>query len=149
MLVASCVVITTTSGRGVAAVGFAETGKRIFQMLDAVQDLGCDEACKYIKSRVLRAYAVVWAASYRTYCLFQLLDALGSFLLQCPWSRSAALKGWKYGKSPLAPGKEWLLCFSTGTAAAVPVPTGVILRNGRHQQFTWEWLSAWLHAVQP
>ena len=57
MLVASCVVITTTSGRsGVAAVGFAETGKRIFQMLDAVQDLGCDEACKYIKSRVLRAY---------------------------------------------------------------------------------------------
>lgn len=59
MLVASCVVITTTSGRsGVAAVGFAETGKRIFQMLDAVQDLGCDEACKYIKSRVLRAYEV-------------------------------------------------------------------------------------------
>jgi hypothetical protein len=34
------------------------TGKRIFQMLEVVPDLGCDEACKYIKERVQRAYEV-------------------------------------------------------------------------------------------
>jgi len=34
------------------------TGKRIFQMLEVVSDLGCDEACKYIKSRVSRAWQV-------------------------------------------------------------------------------------------
>jgi len=55
--------VTTGIGRGEdiavgGSVGFAETGKRIFEMLDVVQDVGCDEACKYIKSRVQRAWQV-------------------------------------------------------------------------------------------
>ena len=40
------------------ALAAAATGKRIFQMLEVVPDLGCDEACKYIKSRVQRAWEV-------------------------------------------------------------------------------------------
>jgi len=62
VLVASCVMVTT-AGQGrtassAAAGDFVETGKRIFQMLEVVPDLGCDEACKYIKSRVQRAWEV-------------------------------------------------------------------------------------------
>mmetsp|Transcript_70551 Transcript_70551/g.103405 ORF Transcript_70551/g.103405 Transcript_70551/m.103405 type:complete len:234 (-) Transcript_70551:117-818(-) len=61
-LVVSCIVVTTNDTRedvDTAATGsFEETGKRIFQMLEVVPDLGCDEACKYIKSRVQRAWEV-------------------------------------------------------------------------------------------
>lgn len=66
VLVASCVLVTTSDARragdmssaAAASAGFEDTGKRIFQMLEVVPDLGCDEACKYIKSRVLRAWEV-------------------------------------------------------------------------------------------
>jgi len=62
-LVVSCVTLVTSDAgdspsSAAVAGGFEATGKRIFQMLEVVPDLGCDEACKYIKERVQRAYEV-------------------------------------------------------------------------------------------